>query len=196
MVRKKILVLVGHPNRGTHCEAFADAYEAGAKKSEHETKRINLADLSFDPILHKGYLAVQDLEPDLKSAQEAIAWADHLVIVHPIWWGGMPALFRGFFERIWLPGFAYHFHKEGLFKGILWEKLLKTKTARIVISMDNWPLLAKIQFGDTTHELKRCILGFAGVRASVTAIGGIKFMSDTKKEKWRKRLFDMGFQGE
>ncbi len=195
MEKKKILVLLGHPNKNANCGSFADAYEAGAKEGGHEVKRINIGDLAFDPILHKGYLEIQQFEPDLVTAQETIKWADHLVIVHPIWWGGMPALFRGFFERMWMPGFAYRFHKTGLFKGYLWDKLLKEKTAHIIIAMDNYPLIAKIQFGDTTHELKRCILGFAGIRAKVTSIGGMKFMNEEKKANWKAKLHAMGKRG-
>ena len=195
MQKKKILIILGHPNKNANCGSFADAYEAGAKEGGHEVKRINIGDLAFDPILHKGYLEIQQLEPDLVTAQEDIKWADHLVIIHPIWWGGMPAIFRGFFERIWVPHFAYVFRKEGFFKGILWDKLLKAKTARIIIAMDNWPLFAQIQFGDTTHELKRCVLGFAGIRARVTSIGGMKFMSDVKKETWRTKLHAIGKKG-
>ena len=192
---KKIFILVGHPDNESESVNFAEHYAKGAREAGYEVRMTKLGDLKFDPILHKGYKVIQDYEPDLKKVQEDMTWADHYVIIHPIWWGGMPALFRGFFERIWMPRFAFQFHKEGLFKGVLWDKLLKKKTARIVISMDNWPIVAKFQFGDTTHELKSCILGFAGVRAKVTSIGGMKFMSEAKRHRWEEYLYRMGKQG-
>ena len=60
---------------------------------------MRLGDLRFDPVLREGYQQVQALEPDLLQAQANILWAEHLVLVYPIWWGGIPALLKGFFDR-------------------------------------------------------------------------------------------------
>ncbi len=192
----KILVLLGHPNKLANGGSFADAYEAGAREAKHEVRRINVGDLQFDPILHKGYLEIQQLEPDLARAQEDIKWADHLVIIHPIWWGNMPAILKGFFERVWLPGFAYRFKKEGVMKGYLWNKLLIHKSAHIIVTMDNYPILAQFLVGDVTATLRRAVLGFSGVwPIKVTKIGGMKFMSDVKKARWKRRMWKYGKKG-
>ncbi|MDD4989257.1 MAG: NAD(P)H-dependent oxidoreductase, partial [Candidatus Pacebacteria bacterium] len=168
---------------------WAEGYASGAKSAGHEIRMTKLGNLQFDPILHKGYKVIQELEPDLKKAQEDIAWCDHFVLIYPVWWAGVPALLKGFFDRIWLPGFAYHFKKEGFLKGVIWHGSLKGRSARVIVAMDNIPFVARLLFGDITNEIHYGILQFAGFSpVKVTKIGLMKFMSPEKKAVWRKRI--------
>lgn len=192
MKAKKIYILLGHPDSETLSSSFADAYEKGAREAGHEVRRQNLGELKFDPILHKGYKEIQALEPDLIKAQEDIKWADHFVIFYPSWWSTMPALLKGFFDRIWMPHFAYHFKHEGFGKGYLWVKEMRGKTARVFVMSDSHPLIARFMFGDTTNEIKKCILWFAGFSVSVKKIGPLKFISEARASEWQHRFEHWG----
>ncbi len=184
MTKKKITILLGHPNKDTLTEYFVEQYVRGAMSAGHEIRRINVGDLQFDPILHKGYKTIQELEPDLKKAQEDIKWCDHFVIFYPTWWSTMPALLKGFFDRVWLPGFAFHFHKSGYW----WDGLLKGRTARVFVTSDTPPIIARIIFGDTTNEIRKGILWFAGFRTYVKKIGPCKHITPTRAERYGKML--------
>ena len=104
---QRILVILGHPSTDSFCSALAQTYIHAAKTAGHDVRVLRLGDLRFDPILHHGYTQVQTLEPDLLSAQDDILWAEHLTWVFPVWWGGIPALMKGFIDRVFLAGFAF-----------------------------------------------------------------------------------------
>lgn len=192
MGKKKIFILLGHPDKETTSGYFADSYEKGAREAGYEVKRVNIGDLNFDPILHKGYKVIQVLEPDLLTVQENIKWADHFVIFYPSWWSTMPALLKGMFDRMWLPGFAFNFNKNGWG----WKKRLKGRSALVVVASDSHPLVARILMGDSTNEIKRGILKFAGFApVRILKVGPLKNISQEKKEKWARKLFEMGKRG-
>lgn len=195
---KKIVVLLGHPNPGpTLSSELALIYETAAKNGGHKVRRFNIADMKFDPILHQGYKAIQELEPDLKTLQEAIKWCDHLVIIYPNWWQTMPAMFKGLFDRMWLPGFAFNMrkNKEGK-QTIGWYKRMKGKTARVFVLSGSHPWLIWLFFGDYTNEIKMGVLWFAGFSVKMSRLGPTDQAPEWKKNEWRKKVAWLAKRGE
>lgn len=171
---------------------MADHYQAGAEDGDHEVQRVNIGELHFDPILHKGYKEIQELEPDLIELQEKFNWADHIVVVYPNWWCTMPAILKGLFDRIWLPGFAFNFNK----KTKQLDKHLKGKTGRVIIvAGTHSPFATWWKYGDYTNEIQHGILGFAGINASVSAFGPCNKVDESCKDKWFKKLEKLGKAG-
>ncbi|MBI4087182.1 NAD(P)H-dependent oxidoreductase [Candidatus Kaiserbacteria bacterium] len=189
---KKILVLLGNPDTESFSGELATAYEEAARTAGHEVQRVNIADMKFDPILHKGYKVIQPLEPDLIAMQEKWKWADHVVIVYPNWWCTMPALLKGMFDRMYLPGFAFNFEKPS-------HRLiqrLKGKTARvIVVAGTHSPFMTWLKFGDYTNEIVHGILGFAGIKACATTFGPGDHVTDAHRAKWKAKVAELGKAG-
>jgi len=178
MKTKKIFILLGHPDGGPEplSHHIADAYEVSAKAAGHDVRRLNLSELTFDPSLHKGYRAIQELEPDLVKVQEHLSWCEHFVLVYPNWWGGMPATLKGMWDRMFLPRFAFRMWKNRFG----WTPLLRGRTARVIVTCGNPAFLDFLAFGDFTASIKRSILSFAGFRVRVTHFGPSERMSEKK----------------
>lgn len=193
---KKIFLLLGHPDTSGMCGSLADAYEAGAKESGHEIVRMNIGKMQFDPILHKGYRTIQELEPDLKRFQEMVQWADHFVVVYPVWWVGMPAILKGLFDRAWLPGSAFRYMKLPSGKNsIFWHRMFRGKTARIIMTSGTEPWLVRLLPGNVNAQLKWGILWFAGFSVHTTWLGPAENVPEERKERWIEKIKNLGTRG-
>jgi putative NADPH-quinone reductase len=189
MQKKKIFILLGHPDTDTFNGTLAGEYEKGATENGHEVRRMNLEEMNFDPVLHKGYKVKQDLEPDLVAFQENVKWCDHFVVFYPTWFSTMPAKLKGIFDRAWLPGFAYHF-PEG---GYSWQRLLKGRSAVMFVTSDTMPIILHLVFGDTTNEMRRGILWFAGFSPiRLYKFGYLKHFGIWRRERIKKKVFKLG----
>lgn len=189
---KKILVINGHPNAGSFNRALTDAYLLGIRKTEAEVKVLTISELQFNPSLQFGYQQRMELEPDLVQAQELILWADHLVWIHPVWWGGLPALTKGFIDRVFLPGFAFKYRENSVW----WDKLLSGKTARIITTLDQPGWYYRLAFGrPSVNQLKKSTLQFCGVKpVKVTYIGPIRLSKTEARAQMLQKITVLGEQ--
>jgi putative NADPH-quinone reductase len=179
---KKILVINGHPNPASLNHALAEAYIAGATESGAQVEYLQIGKLAFNPNLQYGYQQRTELEPDLVDAWKKIQWADHLVWIHPVWWGGLPALMKGFIDRLFLPGMAFRYRENSVW----WDKLLTGKTAHIISTMDQPAWYYRLFFGQpSVNQLKKSVLEFCGVKpVRLTTFGIIKTASEAQRKKW------------
>ena len=190
---KKILVICGHPSPTSLNHELTLSYLKGANESGFAVKELFISDLVFNPNLASGYEKKTELEPDLQKAQEYISWADHLVFVHPVWWGGIPALFKGFLDRILLPGFAFKYKENSVW----WDKLLKGKTARIITTLDQPSWYYWLMYGKpSVNQLKKSTLEFCGIKpVKVTYIGIVKNAKQEQINTWITQVKTMGTKG-
>lgn len=196
--KKKIVILLGHPDSGaTLSREFAEIYRDAAKANGHKVKLFKLGDMDFDPILHKGYKKIQKLEPDLVKLQEALKWCDHFVVIYPNWWCTMPALLKGMFDRMWLPGFAFGFYKSGMMGHFnMWKRNMRGKTARVFVLSGTQPFIIWLLFGDYTNEIKRGILWFAGFTTRVSHFGPTEKTPPWLLNSWRRKIAKLGHLAE
>ncbi len=187
---KKILIVNGHPNKESLNFALAQAYKEGASEGNSEIKEIIIRDLQFSPNLQYGYQKRTELEPDLLEAWEKIKWAEHLVFVFPIWWGGMPAMMKGFFDRLFLPGFAFQYKENSVW----WDKLLTGRSAHIICTMDTPYWYFRLVYGNPgINQLKRTILQFCGITpVRVTVFSPIRNITEEKRKSHLEKVVQLG----
>ena len=187
---KRILMILGTPKNVSLCTALGEAYAQGARDKGHVVRQLKLGEMSFDPILRSGYEQSQTLEPDLLEAQRQIHWAEHLVFVYPVWWGGIPALLKGFFDRTFLPGFAFKYRN----RSQLWDKLLSGRTADLLVTMDTPPWYFRWIYGAPAHrQMIRTILGFSGIKTRrLSEFAPVRPSSEAQRQNWLRRAESLG----
>ena len=185
-----ILVINGHPDPESYNWALAEAYTKGAQKSGAVVQTIQIGRLNFNPNLEYGYRKRTELEPDLLKAQEQLKWADHIVWVYPVWWGSVPAIMKGFLDRVLLPGFAFK-KREG---SLWWDKYFTGKTSRIICTMDQPPWFYRWINRSPSHTaMKKLTMQFIGVKkVKITAIGPIRLSKEKFRQDWLAKIERIG----
>lgn len=164
-----LLVINGHPNPDSLNTTLAQTYIATAKSLGVTVRYLAIGELNFNPNLQHGYTQRMELEPDLLWALDAITWSTHQVWIHPMWWLGMPAIMKGFFDRLFLPGLVFKHSKTGATEG-----LLQGKTARILVTMgDLSPKLhQEVYQSSGIIQLKEGILAYCGIEVQNAEVIG------------------------
>jgi len=190
MSKKKMLIITGHPDAESFNFALADAYEKGARQSGAEVQRINIRDLDFNLNLQFGYRKRTELEPDLLQAQEQIKWAEHLVWIYPVWWGSVPAIMKGFLDRVLLPGYAFK-KRAG---SVWWDKFLSNRSARLICTLDQPGWFYRLVNGMPSHHaMKKLTMGFIGVSpVRITTIAPLRLSTDQFRKKWLEKVERLG----
>ena len=187
---KRILILNAHPDASQphFLHALADAYAEGAAAAGHELRRIDLARLDFAWLTSQQEFEHGEVAPAIRAAQADLVWANHVLILHPLWLGMMPALLKAFLEQVLRPGFAHRVD------GPRPMALLKGRSARVVITMGMPAPAYRWWFG--AHGLKameRSILRFCGIKpVRSTLIGMVDAMSAEARADRLAELRELG----
>ncbi|MDN3707215.1 NAD(P)H-dependent oxidoreductase [Myroides ceti] len=183
---RKIVVINGHPDPLSFNAAIAQSYIQSASDAGSEVRYIAIGLLDFNPNLAHGYRQRMELEPDLAEALDAIRWSDHQVWIHPLWWLGMPAIMKGFFDRAFLPGIVFKSNK-----GSLSEGLLKGRTGRIITTAGD---LSENVYEDEYSssgliQLQKGILEYCGVDSiQNTFIGPLYELKEEDRKRWLEEI--------
>ena len=193
MTPKRILLIQGHPDaQARHLgHGLADAYAEGAVAAGHTVQRISVAELDFPLLRSKADWEAGEVPASLQPAQQAIRWAEHLVLFYPLWLGDMPALLKGFLEQVARPGFALgradDSHK-------LPAKLLAGRSAHVVVTMGMPAFVYRwFFFAHSLRALKRNILKFVGIRpVRDTIVGMVENLKADQRQHWMDTFRRLG----
>jgi NAD(P)H dehydrogenase (quinone) len=155
----KHLVVVAHPVESSLTMGLVHAYTAELERLGHSQRTYDLYRMGFNPILSAQELASRDPYcpegADVARAQEDIRAAAALTIAYPLWWMSMPAMMKGFVDRIFARGFAYESHN-GIVRGLLSGKkavlvTLSGAPLPVLVGSGNWNAIQVLQ---DTHILR------------------------------------------
>lgn len=113
-----MLVIYAHPVEASFAAALRDTVLAALAGNGHEVDLCDLYKEAFDPALSRqeriDYRDVAVNSQPVASHVERLRRADALILVFPSWWYGMPAILKGYFDRVWLPGVAFEFGPQAI----------------------------------------------------------------------------------
>ncbi|MEZ0129902.1 NAD(P)H-dependent oxidoreductase, partial [Flavobacterium sp. LBUM151] len=121
----KHLIIYSHPNQGSLNHHLLQTAIESLKTKNQEIVIRDLYELNFNPVLSLEDMNGQrigNVTEEVKQEQQFISWADHITFIYPIWWTGMPAIMKGYIDRVFSYGFAYRY-EQGVQKGLLTGKL-------------------------------------------------------------------------
>lgn len=178
----RIYVLFAHPSPDSFNGQLCEAYCAAARAAGHEVRRQDLFEMSFNPVLREGLRRVQPLENDLIAAQANLDWCEHFVLFYPVWWGNVPALLKGFFDRALYSQFTYRHDANDP----RWRKLLAGRSGHIVTTSDAPAEWLESRYHDADiNAVKAATLEICGMQpVEVTRIGAVKDLKPPQRAEW------------
>ncbi len=182
---RHVLVIDSHPDAQSLTARLAASYAEGAGEA---AVPLVLRDLDFDLTLRTGYRTPQVLEPDLVRAQELIAWADHVAVFTPLWWGSVPALLKGFFDRTLERGWAFRYKENGMPEG-----LLAGRTGRLAVTSDSPRWYLPLVGDSTVKQVRGRTMEFCGIKPTkVTRYADVRGRSEEQVAAWLREAADLG----
>ena len=113
----RVLVIYAHPLADSFAGALHRAVVEALTRAGHEVDDCDLYAIGFDPVMTAPERRAHNTEhPDLSAVAqhvERVRAAEALVLCFPVWWYGMPAILKGYFDRVWINGVAFHLHAGG-----------------------------------------------------------------------------------
>jgi putative NADPH-quinone reductase len=192
---RRILVADLHPGRLSFSAALAQAYREGAEAAGHQTRSVTLSGMTFNPDLgQSGFRNAPTAEPDVQAFRDSLAWAEHVVLISPMWWGGLPAKAKGLFDRSLVPGFAFDPRQRRMG---LPRPLLAGRTGRVILTSDTpgwafWLIYARA----LRHQMQRQILAYVGIAPrGFTHFSPVEHSTDQIRARWLAQTRALGQSG-
>mgnify|MGYP003634030643 CR=1 FL=1 len=193
---KRIAIIDAHPDpdpaRFGH--ALVAAYAQAAREAGHEVREVKLAGKDIPILQGRNQWMDEPLPADVKPGQDAIKWAQHILILYPLWLGDMPALLKAFLEQAFRPGFALDYGEE---EKRMPKKLLMGRSARLVVTMGMPALFYRAYYAShSVRSFKRNILALTGIDPVTTSLIGNVDGSAKHRQRWLKKMAEHGANGD
>jgi len=187
----RVAIVFNHPYEGSYCNAILNTVIRGLQKAQHEIDVIHLDNEGFNPVMTAADLrAFKDrkpVDPKVIEYKQRLDDADHLVLIFPIWWELMPAMTKGFIDKIIFPGVAYDYTQSGYGMKPLFTKI---KSVTVITTMNTASIVYRLIFG---NAVRKAVMtgtfwktGFK--KRKWINLGMVKLVSDKKRKKWLAKI--------
>lgn len=188
----RVAIIYNHPYDGSYCKAILEAVTKGLQKGKHEIDLIDLDKDNFNPIMSsedlKAFRNKKPVDPKVLEYGERLKKADHLIFIFPIWWELMPALTKGFIDRVFFPGVAYDYTNKG--NTLMRPLFQKLKGVTVITTMNTPKWIYSLLFGNAIK--KAMILGtffkMGYKNRKWISFNQVKKASQEKRVKWLNTL--------
>lgn len=184
-------IVFNHPNENSYCNAILNAVTKGLQQANHEIDLMHLDNDGFNPTMSKpdlkAFVEHQPIDPQVIDYNERLKKTDHLIFIFPIWWDLMPALTKGFVDRVLSPGVVYDHHQRGF--GLV--PLLKNlKSITIITTMNKPKIMYSLLIGNLIRKaMLRSVFKTMGYKnLNWISFTSVKSVSQQKREKWLKDI--------
>ena len=189
----KTLIIYNHPHEGSFCSAIRDAVQTGLDTGGHSYKLINLDADGFDPVMREKDLeafvqssrndgkGIEGIDPLVRMYADKMRWAERIVMIFPIWWMTMPAMTKGFIDKVIFPGLAYRMED-----GKLVNMLTRLKQVVIITTMNTPSAIYETTFGNSLEgSLIKGTFNQIGIHdIRWISLNMVKHVEDEKRWLW------------
>jgi NAD(P)H dehydrogenase (quinone) len=182
----KPLIIYAHPHTGGHCAEILKEVTQRLHNAKIKHDVIDLYRIKYDPVLHEAEhytRGKRKISAENRKFQKMIADADSLIFIYPVWWGSMPAILKGFMDRVLTPGFAFRY------EGSRPIGLLHGKHA-LIYQTTGSPWFFNLFMG-CARKLMKYELFFCGIRSKVCVLSSARKF-DAKAKKRIARMVPKG----
>ena len=184
-------IVFNHPYEGSYCNAILNAVTTGLQKAKHEIDLLHLDNDGFNPVMSKADLKAfvnhKPIDPQVTDYNNRLEKADHLIFIFPIWWDLMPAMTKGFIDRVLSPGVVYDHHPRGF--GLV-PLLKKLKSVTIITTMNKPKIMYSLLIGNLIRKaILRSVFKTMGYKnLNWISFTSVKSVSQEKRAKWLTNL--------
>lgn len=187
----RVVIVFNHPYEGSFCNSILNSVKSGLTKAGHEFDVIHLDNDKFNPVITgEDLLAFRNKKAiDSQSIDyiNRIKVADHIVFVFPIWWELMPALMKGFIDKVIFPGEFYDYTKSGYGMFTLMKNI---KAVTVITTMNTPSLMYKFIYGNAIKKsfIKGTLQKTGCKNVKWLSLNMVKASTEEKRAKWLSQI--------
>lgn len=182
-----MLIIYAHFDRTGHNGEVLRTVESYARERDIPYEVLDLYGMNFDPFLRAEDMEVRgksENDAQVREIQEKILAEREFVFIHPTWWGNVPAILKGFYDRVFSAGFAFRYKPNGLP-----ERLLRGRRALVITTTGGpWFFQRIVKASRALRVSTSDTLRFCGFRTRTLLIGNCRKIDESKRKEIRRRV--------